>query len=137
MCEGDSMYTCSRPEPRKPAELYVIARRTGEGTVPDVIGLSPWVKKKESQITPTPNEMGLSTPRSGGGGAAQGHPNQSSGARSTTMKVGTANAAGQAGEGALGSTRQVSKGCALQLCLVAHSSAHTKLDPYNCHTHLP
>ena len=28
--------------------------------------------------------MGLSTPRSGGGGAAQGHPNQSGSARSTT-----------------------------------------------------
>ena len=28
--------------------------------------------------------MGLSTPRSGGGGAAQGYPNQSSGARSTS-----------------------------------------------------
>ena len=28
--------------------------------------------------------MGLSTPGSGGGGAAQDHPNQSSGARSTT-----------------------------------------------------
>ena len=41
-------------------------------------------KKKKSQITPTPKDMGLSARRSGGGGAAQGHPNQSSGARSTT-----------------------------------------------------
>ena len=43
-------------------------------------------ENKKSQITPTPKGMGLSARRSGGGGAAQGHPNQSSGARSTTAK---------------------------------------------------
>ena len=41
-------------------------------------------KKVELQITPAPKGMGLSTPRSGGAGAAQGHPIQSSSARSTT-----------------------------------------------------
>ena len=44
-------------------------------------------EKTDSQITPTPKRMGLSTPRSGGGGVAQGHPNQSGSARSTT-KIG-------------------------------------------------
>ena len=44
----------------------------------------PGKKKEKSQITPTPKEMGLSARRSGGGGAAQGHPSQSSGAGSTT-----------------------------------------------------
>ena len=44
-------------------------------------------KKKESQITPTPKGMDLSAPRSRGGGAAQGHPNHSSGARCTTGRT--------------------------------------------------
>ena len=45
------------------------------------------LEKDGSQITPTLKGMGLRTPRSGGGGAAQGHPNQSSGARSTTEYI--------------------------------------------------
>ena len=42
--------------------------------------------KKRNRITDhaNPEGMGLCTPRSEGGGAAQGFPNQSSGARSTT-----------------------------------------------------
>ena len=44
-------------------------------------------EKKGSWITPTPKGMGLSSPRSGGGGAAQGHRNQSSGARSTAYMM--------------------------------------------------
>ena len=44
-------------------------------------------KKKISQITPTPKGMGLSARRSGGGGAAQGHPIHSSSARSTTRQA--------------------------------------------------
>ena len=39
---------------------------------------------EESRITPTSKVMGHSTPRIGSGGAAQGDPNQSSSARSTT-----------------------------------------------------
>ena len=44
-------------------------------------------KKEKSQIAPTPKGMGISNRRSGDGGAAQGHPNQSSGARSTTSQA--------------------------------------------------
>ena len=39
---------------------------------------------KNSRIAPTPKGMCLSTQRSGGGGAVQGHPNRSSSAKSTT-----------------------------------------------------
>ena len=65
-------------------------------------------KKRKSQITPTPKEKGLSARRSGGGGAAQGHPNQSSGTRSTTFSY---VARGPAAQRAYGPSR-------LCICLV-------------------
>ena len=55
-----------------------------ESTDSEFLDSAPKKIYKKSQIASTPKGMGLSTPRSWGGGAGQGHPNQSGSARGTT-----------------------------------------------------
>ena len=84
-CEGSLSY-CITVTKGAPCGLRIALFPGG-----NTLALSTKKKRKnknKSQITPISKGMGLSTRRSGGGGAAQGHPNQSSGARSTTATPG-------------------------------------------------